>query len=445
MSQNEFKLVKFSNDLNKYPFRGLSSTEIDMLLALVSEVRDKETNDVIVSLDELRESIQFKKHGFNVFIEGLVKTNQKLNSLNVTLTEGNVITTFSLFTTFQIDKDARTLKVAVNPTFRSMFNALSEKFTQFNLEDAIKFKSSYAKEMYRQLMQWKSVGNKYYSMDELRYRLSIPETYETRNIKPRIISPIEKELSKVLTDFKIEVKRKGSTILGYRFTFQPITETFKNDVSEDFLSKATYVDNPVQTGELLNINQAQQANGNPTSLSSYWEQMQNDSVFNDNLIVDSPSPVINPEKSADPYIYLFQDRFLKFKSKEEIYDNIDGKQADLLADLANKISPEKMIKIVKQKRNGIVSNDELRLITQMQSLNNDSVINVLIYYVLVVLSNTTIHPNLVHKILDNWAQNSVTTADGALLALQSRYRASQQRQQTQNPDLPNMDYLDRFK
>ncbi len=82
-------------------------------------------------------------------------------------------------------------------------------------------KSTYSKNMFRILKQYKHIGYMKIKIDDFRERLDIPKSYRMSNINQFILSPIIKELLPIfnnLTIHKIKAK-KGRKIEWLEFTF----------------------------------------------------------------------------------------------------------------------------------------------------------------------------------------------------------------------------------
>lgn len=68
-----------------------------------------------------------------------------------------------------------------------------------------------------------SANDKTYSVEELKYLLSIPNGYSQRDINKRVINPIRNGLSMVFHGLQIiPVKQhtRGTPIIAYRFTWK---------------------------------------------------------------------------------------------------------------------------------------------------------------------------------------------------------------------------------
>ena len=97
---------------------------------------------------------------------------------------------FVLFTKYKIDKDKKTVNIAVNEDFYWVLNELTQKFTKFELSEFISLKSTYSKECYRRLKQYRNTGMWIVEIDEFRRLLDIPNSYKSGNIDQRVLKPI---------------------------------------------------------------------------------------------------------------------------------------------------------------------------------------------------------------------------------------------------------------
>ena len=71
---------------------------------------------------------------------------------------------------------------------------MSKNFTVFELQEFNALASSYSKNMFRLLKQYKSTGFYKVSIEEFRRLLDIPESYNMSKISVKVLDPIEKEL-----------------------------------------------------------------------------------------------------------------------------------------------------------------------------------------------------------------------------------------------------------
>ena len=84
--------------------------------------------------------------------------------------------------------------------------------------------------MYRLLKQWRTVGRKEFSVDDLKRILDTPESYRPSEIDRLILKPIKEQLSPYFVSLKvkkIKSNKRGNPVLGYEFTWQKeVTEAY---------------------------------------------------------------------------------------------------------------------------------------------------------------------------------------------------------------------------
>ena len=119
--------------------------------------------------------------------------------------------------------DEKTVEIAVNKEFAWVLNELNVTFTAFELKEFISLKSSYAKEFYRRMKQFKSIGKWNISLEDFKRITDVPVNYRMCDIDVWVLKPIQKELG---DKFKLKVKKIYSkksrgrpSVSGFEFTF----------------------------------------------------------------------------------------------------------------------------------------------------------------------------------------------------------------------------------
>lgn len=133
-----------------------------------------------------------------------------------------------MFTTFKINPEEGILTVRVNEDFIFMLNEL-EKFTKFELSEFVDIKSSYVKECYRRLKQFKDTGWWLVTIEDFRYLLDIPDSYRMCDIDRRVLVPIYDELSTCFNNFEIEKIKEGNKITKLKFKFDKQIKSVMQD------------------------------------------------------------------------------------------------------------------------------------------------------------------------------------------------------------------------
>ena len=219
------EIVKYNNDFNNQALRNFSSEELNLLVTFFHKLKEKGTDVIEYSFYELKKLIMLEKNmTVKEFTNTIMNVNKKLLSLNYTYRENNTIVQMAIFKTFKINLDEQILMISLNEDFRFLLNDFNKEWTRFELEEFVNLKSSYVKEFYRRMKQFRKTGFWRCSIDEFRYLMDIPENYKITNIDIRVLKPIMRELGEKY-NLKIEKKygfsggRGRSRVTGFEFKF----------------------------------------------------------------------------------------------------------------------------------------------------------------------------------------------------------------------------------
>lgn len=231
------EIVKYDNSFNQLILRNFTPTEMNILFAIISRVRDKKDHDVVLSEDYLKKITQYQHNGdFSTYI---LSTYDKIGSIHASTTNGPVVSRFTLFTNFEYNKETRSLRVSVNPEHINYFNELTQ-WTRFSLNEFTGLSSNYSKTMMRLLKQYRTQGVRKFTLEEFRERLSIPPSYRSSDINKRVLKLIKEELSPIFKGLEIVKLKHGRKIVGYSFTWHPEAN------NRDDFSKVTSIDDAIQ-------------------------------------------------------------------------------------------------------------------------------------------------------------------------------------------------------
>lgn len=222
------EIVRYSNQFNAQALRRFTALDLDLLMAIASRVRDQGTDEVVFTFEELRQLAHIKKNLTDKELAArIVEVNDRLLACRFRFQDDSRTVQFTLFSGFETDWKTAKLLVAVNPRFSFLLNDLTSQFTRFELAEFADLKSSYAKETYRRLKQFRQTGVWKVSLAEFRRLLDIPDSYRISHINSRVIKPIEDEL-KPLMNLKVHRKfakvaagRGRSQLVGFEFEFDP--------------------------------------------------------------------------------------------------------------------------------------------------------------------------------------------------------------------------------
>lgn len=217
-------LVIYENQFNSIALRGFTAGELDLLMQIANKALNQGEKIIVIPFLDLKKYIlkSGEKLSNDLFAKRIENVNDKLLSLKFKFKDDRKTVQFVLFTTFEIDRELETLTISVNERFAFLLNELTAEFTLFELEEFVHLKSSYAKECYRRLKQWRTEGKWDVSIEEFRRLLDVPVSYKMSDINKVVLSPIVRELSPLFRNLKIEKKkskRRGNPVERLIFTF----------------------------------------------------------------------------------------------------------------------------------------------------------------------------------------------------------------------------------
>ena len=222
------KIVKYDNDFNTVGLRGFTAEELDLLMTILHRVKNKKIEEIKFSYYDLKQLIKSEKRPtVEQFSKSIMNINKKLLALNFTLLENDEIIQFALFKEFRTSPKKQILTVSVSERFKFLLNDFDPgKWTRFELEEFVTLKSSYTKEFYRRMKQFRSTGFWKCSIEEFRNLLDIPEKYRITDIDAWVLKPIQRELGekydlKIIKKYGFSGGRGRSRVVGFEFRFSP--------------------------------------------------------------------------------------------------------------------------------------------------------------------------------------------------------------------------------
>lgn len=206
MKEKDKEVVRYNNDLNNKTYlKNFNALELNFFMAICSKLKKQGTNEVIFSFNELKKKIEYDtSHNTDNFINKLRSTNRKILNSICEIETKDYIDQFVLFPTFRISKKNGTLTVRINQDYAYLLNDFSN-FTEFGLANFIKLSSKYVKLLYKELMQFKSTGKLFLTIEDFRKKMDIPDSYSFSKIRDRILVPSFKDFSFIFKKFKVVV------------------------------------------------------------------------------------------------------------------------------------------------------------------------------------------------------------------------------------------------
>jgi len=231
--------VKYHNDVNSVSLQKFTSNELDILMVIMSRMRDHGEDEITFTFDYLKKLVKWqRKQDIKTFALALDRTYQKLIQCNIKIGDDRHWVRFVLFTEYNVNLDTQTISIAVNNKFRFVLNELSSNFTRFELDEFTGLKSSYAKEFYRRMKQFRSTGCWQVSLEEFKRLMDIPERYSIDVIDSRVFAPILSELGEryhLKIQKLYEARGRGRPrVSGFEFTFDksPLPECLETLLEE---------------------------------------------------------------------------------------------------------------------------------------------------------------------------------------------------------------------
>lgn len=226
-------VVRYNNGLNTVPLRKFTPVEMDIFWAVCSKMKRKGTEELTFDFDDFQELAKYDRREKDSFYTALKNTWEKMKQLDYSYEDDGYYEDFVLFQRFAIDKDNEKVIIQASERFEFVLNAIGTNFTRFELENLTGLDSSYSKELYRQLMQYRSIETKsgYWAVtvDDFREVLDVPESYRMYDIDRRIFNKAKKEFlnpkensDPIFSEFTVEkIKaKKGNKIQRFVIRFK---------------------------------------------------------------------------------------------------------------------------------------------------------------------------------------------------------------------------------
>lgn len=224
------RVTKYRNELNSVPMRKWTAEEQDFFFAIVTKARNKGTELLKFDKKELNSLANYSDRNNQRFVETIESLGHKIADMSYFEKKKNSFKIMNLFQRFELewtdDYSDMYAEVRVSEDFEYILNKLDANFTQFQLQQFTNIRSTYAKEMFKKLKQWRTVGVVEFPVDKFREMLQIPPSYRASDINKVVLTPIREELPEYFKGLKVKpvkANTRGTPIIAYKFTFKPET------------------------------------------------------------------------------------------------------------------------------------------------------------------------------------------------------------------------------
>lgn len=233
-------VVKYDNYMNSLSLGALKSSELDTLMAICSKMKERGTSTVEFDFAEIREIAELTScDSRERFASAVSSLSRKLVSIYGHIETDDEDTFFTLFNRLSARKKTGVLEVSVNPEYAFVLNDLTSNFTSFELQEFVRLKSKYSKNLYRLLKQFDNTnsGWRRFEATDLRDKLGCPQSYQNKRFVAEILTPCIEELKPIFHELTLEIdraRRQGAPITGYEFRWRPcVNDELPGQVSFD--------------------------------------------------------------------------------------------------------------------------------------------------------------------------------------------------------------------
>jgi plasmid replication initiation protein len=210
------EIVKTNTGFNKVSLKNFNSQELNYLMAILWKMRDKGTQRVNFSFNEVNYLLGEKDYHTARIVKTLKNCYQKLVRCNSEFIDNDgCIVLFTLFDYFKIDEKNRVTNISTSSMFSYILNDLTMNYVRFELLEFKNIKGKYSKLLYRQLKQWRQTGFWQVSIDELIQRLDVPlKQRQFKALNRDILQPSIKKLQPFFTNLHTELLRNKRGVRG---------------------------------------------------------------------------------------------------------------------------------------------------------------------------------------------------------------------------------------
>ncbi len=217
--RNKLSIVK-SNKLVEAKYK-LTLNEQRLILLMVSMIRpeDNDFKNIRIRIQDLKEILDLQRKDL---YEEMPEITKRLMSriLEIEDLEKNKLLQISWISSAEYFFGEGVVELSFDPKLKPYLLKLKEAFTIYNLHSVLRLRSSYAIRFYELLKQYEKIGQRKFSITELKEILGIgKKEYKLYgHFKSRVIIPASKEL-KEKTDiyFEFEEVKKGRKVVEIIF------------------------------------------------------------------------------------------------------------------------------------------------------------------------------------------------------------------------------------
>lgn len=185
--------VRYSNSFGEISLGELTADEINILMVVCANVRNRCSKEMELSFSDMRKQAKLSNCDSKAkMVSKINSLNEKINRLQISNPKGDE----PIFAIEVVEADSK-IAFKANENYSGWFTDLTADYSEFELEDFLKLKSKYAKNLFRLLIRFDNNEKpaRYLPINKIRSLLGVPESYEAKKIKSKIIKPCLEEFA----------------------------------------------------------------------------------------------------------------------------------------------------------------------------------------------------------------------------------------------------------
>lgn len=222
------------------------SVRSDIMMFIMSNALMNQQRQIVFSPKQLQSFIGYRQSGSNKdFREAIRAIFKDLSTVGYETEEidkdGHHHTVFRpFFAKTDIDTTTNWVTVQLGERAAQIFNDFSKstQFNRFSLLQYFQINSKYSKNLFRLLKEKRVFGHRSFLEDDLREKLSVPESYKQADVNRRVIKRAFIDLMPYFRNFSYEITNsRSSKPTTYIFTWHPEKRRQRDTFSDPDIPK----------------------------------------------------------------------------------------------------------------------------------------------------------------------------------------------------------------
>lgn len=224
------EIVKFDNRFNSISVRGVGfkETEYKLLWYMCYKAIDQGTDVIKITFDALKQngvlSKNYTRPELKKMLNDFYAKLKNFEYISDNYDENGNVQRWLVFYGYETHFENNEMDFKVTPQAVFFFNKLAKHFTVFEYKELLLLKTNDGINLFRQLKQWRTVGQVTFDIEFVRNFLDIPEDLPTKKVTQAVKTAVEdlkKNLPLTYANLSYKSIRRNKYIAGYTFTFDP--------------------------------------------------------------------------------------------------------------------------------------------------------------------------------------------------------------------------------